>query len=396
VSVAGLAAIVALLVKRRRRPAVDVSGGDAGAIDPAGAQTMPAGAEQAEAERAEAERLVEARSSAILRAIPDLMFVMDRDGRYVDCPTCRPSDLFISPEDFLGKNVRDVMPPDLAASVIAALHRACDHPGEPVIVEYELPMSGSRRYEARLVAITPDRILMIARDVTAARRGEERQHDLAGRLISAQEVERERIAHELHDDISQKLALLNIGIEEAASRLGKGAPERLLRELSGQAGEIATDVHNLSYALHPSRLQTIGLTAAVDALCRELGDRSRLRITFAHSPMPPSVGPEASLCVYRVAQEALRNIGQHSRAGEGHVELRSEPGQLLLQVSDRGVGFNPAVAPSGLGLVTLRERVAFLRGELTIDSAPGKGTRLRARVPTAIVRSQTTRLPQSA
>jgi signal transduction histidine kinase len=155
-------------------------------------------------------------------------------------------------------------------------------------------------------------------------------------------------------------------------------------------------VHYLPYALHPSRLQTIGLAAAIDALCREVGDRSRLRITFTHSPLPASVGPEASLCVYRVTQEALRNIGQHSRSGEGQVELRCESGQLILQVSDRGVGFNPAVAANGLGLVSLRERVAFLSGELTIDSAPGKGTRLRARVPTAIVRPQATRLPQSA
>src|SRR5262249_48117181 len=130
----------------------------------------------------------EARNSAILRAIPDLMFVIARDGTYIDYHARDPALLVAEPSDFIGRTVRDVMPPALVSTLMEAIERACDSP-EAVVVEYELPLDGMRHFEARLVRVDADRVLSIVRDVTEARRALQINRDFAGRLIASQEAE---------------------------------------------------------------------------------------------------------------------------------------------------------------------------------------------------------------
>jgi PAS domain S-box-containing protein len=334
--------------------------------------------------RAEAAlRMAEDRNSAILRAIPDLMFVLRRDGTYVDYHARDPSELFLPPDQFLGRTVREIMPPDLAETMMNALERTFDT-REPVVVEYELRMGETRHFEARLVPADNDQVLSIVRDVTEARRARELNRTLAGRLIVSQEEERQRIARELHDDLSHKIALLNIDVDRLAHQLARSEHHTRLRHISAQVSDIANDLHDLSYELHPARLRTLGLLESLRVLCSEFSHQRHIDVVFTSSDpaLPHGVDPAIALCLYRIAQEALHNIARHSGARHAYVHVSHEGNDMCLQIADSGVGFEPhATRHAGLGLVSMRERVGVLNGTLIIHSVPGRGTRIVARVP---------------
>ncbi len=333
-------------------------------------------------------------NSAILRAIPDLMFVLSRDGTYLDYHARDRKMLYAPPEAFLGKNVRDVMPPDLAPMLLDALERAV-HSDEPVVVEYELPTKPPRLFEARLVYAERDRVLSVVRDITEAKHAHELNHQLAGRLIASQEEERQRIARELHDDLSQELAMLNIEIDRMVRDVGAGQLRDRLKRMSKRAGAIASGVHHVSHELHPSRLQTMGLMAAIGSLCRDLGRQAGILVEFTHEgELPQPLDADVSLCLYRITQEALHNVAKHSSARMASVRLASSATELSLYVADAGVGFD-ADRPraEGLGLASMRERVGFLKGQFAIHTSPGRGTRIGVRIPLRVpdVDSQETR-----
>jgi PAS domain S-box-containing protein len=323
----------------------------------------------------------EARNSALLRAIPDLMFVLSGDGRFVDYHARDPKLLFVPPSVFIGKTIRDVMPPDLAQTFMEALEEAT-RSDDTVVVEYELPLETSRHFEARVVRAGTDRAVIIVRDVTEAMRASELNRDLAGKLIASQEDERHRIARELHDDVSQKIALLAIGIDQLAATFP--AEQSRFRELSDRTGEIATDIHDLSHELHPSKLQTLGLVDSLQLLCRDVARQGTVDVVFKRDVVPQTVEPNVALCLYRIAQEALHNVVRHSSARHAEVRLAGDAEHLVLQVSDSGVGFDAKRGRwEGLGLASMRERAAFLKGQLVVHTFPGGGTRIGVRVPIA-------------
>jgi PAS domain S-box-containing protein len=339
-----------------------------------------------------------AHTHALLGALPHLTFAMTRDGVYLDYHAKDPRDLFVPPEQFLGKNIRDIMPPEIADKMAAAFAALGDSP-DPVIVEYSLPLNGEdRHFEARLIAYGPDRILSVVRDITNRRRNEaalmqhaeslrashERIQDLAGRLIASQEAERQRIARDLHDDLSQKLALLNIDIDLLSrSALAPGGEwSARVRTISRRTREIASDLHRLSHELHPTKLQVLGLVAAIQSVCHDVSNQHEIIVEFAHEGVPKHVPVPASLCLYRITQEALHNVVKHSGAKHAAVRLSTQNNFLYLEIADQGVGFTAAgFENSGLGLVSMRERTNFLGGRFVIHSGPGLGTRLGVRIP---------------
>jgi len=212
---------------------------------------------------------------------------------------------------------------------------------------------------------------------------QEDTRQLAGRIIAAQEVERGRIARELHDDISQKVALLAMDIHQIGLSDAPGVRARA-NVMSERTAEIATDLHNLSHELHPAKLQILGLVQATQYLCRDLAARHQVGIDFAHERMPSTVPPETALCLYRIVQEALQNVVRHSGARSATVRLTGSPESLQLEVSDSGKGFEITKLGDGMGLLSMRERVNFLQGHMTMWSKQGAGTRLAVRVPTAL------------
>ena len=224
----------------------------------------------------------------------------------------------------------------------------------------------------------------VNRSQSELRRSSERIRDLGGRLLSAQEAERARIARELHDDISQQLALLSMDLQ-VLSGFGRdtddGDAESLAREALTRADGIARSVHDLSHRLHPAKLQLVGLVAAIGSLRRELSQPG-LDIAFSHEQVPPSLPHDLTLCLFRIVQEALRNAIRHGRASVITIALRGGPPALDLQIADNGAGFDvDASWGRGLGLVSMSERLESQGGTLTIHSRHGAGTRVEVTVP---------------
>jgi signal transduction histidine kinase len=203
---------------------------------------------------------------------------------------------------------------------------------------------------------------------------------LTRRLLTAHEDERRRLARELHDDLTQRLARL--AIDAGRMELAADAPEGA-RPLREDLVRLSEDVHALSYRLHPSVLDDLGLVEALRTECDRVARRGRLRVDVEASGVPEALPAETALCLFRVAQEALSNIARHAHASAVTVLLSSRSKGLQLAVSDNGNGFD-AGRPrerASLGLASMRERVRLLRGELDIESTPGRGTTVIAWVP---------------
>lgn len=224
----------------------------------------------------------------------------------------------------------------------------------------------------------------IERELAQAELERARQAAEAGRLLQAQENESRRIARELHDDLGQGLALLTVKMDllRQSPPEEAGELEARMQELLAQIRQLSSSVHDLSHQLHPSKLEQLGLVAAIGGLCRELTHNHGLKIEFTHDEIP-ALSPDTAVCLYRIAQEGLRNAIKHSGARQAEVVLRRAADVISLWIVDHGRGFAPrqAQGKSGLGLVSMRERVRYLGGEIAIDSQPSSGTRLHVRVP---------------
>jgi signal transduction histidine kinase len=215
------------------------------------------------------------------------------------------------------------------------------------------------------------------------RRAEREAEGLAGRLVTAHEDERRRLARELHDDVTQRLAGLAIeaaAFEGGARTAPNGDAAHSIRQGLVELGE---DVHALSYRLHPSVIEDLGLVEALKIECDRLAHPGLLRINFDCRGVPKKLPADAALCLFRVAQEALRNVERHAEARDVEVSVASERGGIALAVRDNGTGFDTSRDRdrASLGLASMRERVHLLGGHLDIESARGKGTALVAWVP---------------
>jgi PAS domain S-box-containing protein len=224
-----------------------------------------------------------------------------------------------------------------------------------------------------------------ASDITDQKLAQEALEKIGGKLIEAQEEERSRIARELHDDICQRLALLSMELEQAnrgPNGLG-GSPK--IEEIRRHCAQIAGDVQALSHKLHSSKLEYLGLAAAIRSFCREFSQQYNVIVHFDDENIPSFVPRDASLSLFRVTQEALQNAVKHSGVGEYAVVLRGSATEIQLEVSDRGSGFDfeKAKLDRGLGLVSMQERVHLVHGTFSIESTVNGGTRILVRVPLA-------------
>ena len=229
----------------------------------------------------------------------------------------------------------------------------------------------------------PSQLRAISIDITERRRAEDEARDLHGRLITAHEDERARLAHALHDDVTQRLALLAIDAGQKEKGLGDTIAGQAMRLIRHDLVQLSEDVHALSYALHPAILEDLGLIEALKAECARFGAVEGIPTSFKAADDVGQPTWALSLCLYRVAQEALRNVARHASASSVEVELRAVGVGLELVVQDNGVGFDPTRKQDrpSLGLAGMRQRLSLVDGELVIDSAPGGGTSIVARAP---------------
>jgi PAS domain S-box-containing protein len=219
----------------------------------------------------------------------------------------------------------------------------------------------------------------------ALRSSHDRIQDLAGSLITAQEEERRRVSRELHDDFNQKLAALSIGLSNLKRHVpvDRDALVERLDSLQRRTVELTDDVRRLTHRLHPAALEHAGLPTALKAYCSEFAELTGIGVDLSVGPESAGLPTEVALCLYRVAQEALRNTATHSGARNVTVRLDSTERAVCLTISDEGTGFDPERSrlQGGLGLVSMEERVRLLNGSFRVQSAPGRGTELRIEIP---------------
>ena len=220
-------------------------------------------------------------------------------------------------------------------------------------------------------------------DITERKHAEESLATIGRRLIEAHEAERTWIGRELHDDINQRLALLAIELDRSSQHALTNELTELVRHARARITEIAEDVQGLSHRLHSSKLDYLGLTTAAKSLCRELSEKTKVEIVFEHAGIPHTLSKEVSLCLFRVLQEGLQNAVKHSGVRSFTVDLQGTEESIELTVADFGNGFaeQEACTGHGLGLISMRERLQLVHGELSVKSQPGAGTTIRARVP---------------
>jgi signal transduction histidine kinase len=223
---------------------------------------------------------------------------------------------------------------------------------------------------------------------TAVEQAKDKLQQLSARLLEVEEEGRRKLSRELHDEIGQTLALLQIEISHAQAAAATASPA--VRERLHQARELASrtvqSVRNMSGLLRPALLDDLGLVPALQFQLEDFLRRSGIACEFVEEGVADQLPDAVKTCVYRVVQEALHNCEKHSGAAKVRVAVRQLPECLLAEVEDNGRGFqlNEQGMPSksrGLGLLGIRERAAIAGGSLVIDSAPGHGARIALRIP---------------
>jgi PAS domain S-box-containing protein len=219
------------------------------------------------------------------------------------------------------------------------------------------------------------------------RKSEEQLRALAGSLLHAQEDERRRVARELHDGITQQLAFFSMELGKLASEMGCGMEEpcRKLRALQSQIMYSSNEVRRLSHGLHPSVITDYRLSIALEEYCEEFEKSHDVHIDIPGLVEDSCLEHESATCLYRIAQEGLRNAVLHGKANEIWVALCLDEKTMHLRVKDNGSGFDLDAPRSktGLGLISMRERIRLVNGNLTLWSERGKGTEILASVPVA-------------
>lgn len=220
-------------------------------------------------------------------------------------------------------------------------------------------------------------------DITDQKLAQQALENVSGQLIDAQEKERARIARDLHDDICQRLALLSMELEQAKRNGSPPATKEHLEEIRQHCSEIASDVQSLSHQLHSSKLEYLGVVAAISGFCKEFARQHKIDAQFEDRHVPPNLPKDVSLCLFRVAQEALNNAVKYSGTRQIAVTLSGADNQVRLVISDAGAGFDVerAKRDRGLGLISMQERVHLVHGHFNIESQPGAGTKIVAVVP---------------
>jgi len=315
------------------------------------------------------------------------MVIISPDGRFLAANGTLCDYLGYTERELLSKTVQSVTFPEdwpalsqklrevtAGGSSLRRYQKRCIHKdGRVVYTESSASLIRNRNGE-------PQYLVGEVLDITKAKEAEKALSDMTGKLLEAQEQERARIAGELHDDITQRLAMLAVEIEQLKENPSE--VEARAQDLHKRTNEISDDVQALSHDLHSSKLEYLGLVAGIRSWCKDFGERHKLQIDFrgdVPSPIPPAIG----LTLFRVLQEALQNVAKHSGGSRVEVELCEETKQIHLIVTDSGNGFDveAALHDKGLGLTSMRQRVSLANGTFTIDSKPMAGTTIHACVP---------------
>ncbi len=340
----------------------------------------------------------DATSRALFESAAQGIFMVDQSGRIVMANPATERLLGYPVNELLGQSI-DILVPD-ASRGLHSQHRksyfespknrpmglgldlqAKRKDGSEFFAEISLSFVDTARGRMAVAFLTD--ISKRKGDEQSIRQQKDELRLLAGRLMTAQDDERRRIARDLHDDLSQKLAYLAMDIGKLSGKPHAQAVRDDLRPLQMQAAEAAENVRRISHQLHPSILDDIGLEAALEQYCEEFQERSGIATHFESVNVPDAIPREIARSLYHIFQECLRNVSKHSKSEAVFVRLDVAEGHLRLTVKDEGIGLEEtARQPQGnIGLVGMKERAHLVNGTVHIHSRTGEGTEVTVKVP---------------
>jgi PAS domain S-box-containing protein len=330
----------------------------------------------------------EARNRAILKAIPDVMFVLDRAGSVLDYAANDGNALYAPPEQVIGRNIRDRLPTDAADIVARAMERTTSS-AEPSAVTFLVQTAkGTRFYESLCVPFDAGNVLMIVRDVTDTRTAQEELRKLPARLLAVQDQERRRIARELHDTTAQNISAIQMNLARLEREEVSASAAKILAECQALCDTSQREIRTLSYLLHPPLLDEVGLLSAVRWFAGGLQARSGLRVTLDAPPAMERLPAAMERDLFLVVQEALLNVVRHSGSETAEVRIERQATHVMVLIRDAGRGISGVESAGqrgdwafvGVGIPSMRERLRQNGGELEILSGP-QGTTIIGTVP---------------
>ena len=324
-----------------------------------------------------------------VKNVPAGVAMLDREMRYVQVSDRFCADYRVDRAAIIGRSHYDVFPdlPErwkevhrraLSGETVRAEEDRWDRAQGTVWVQWEI-----RPWKT--VEGVQGGILIFAVDISRHKEMEEALRDTSRKLVESQEQERTRIGRELHDDISQRLAMLTVEVDDLSANFPASVSERKQRlaKFRERLVDISRGVQSLSQQLYSPHLEFIGLAAAMRGFCRDFAEGQKVEVHFEATKTKCTPAPDVSLCLLRVVQEALHNAAKHSQVRRFDVRLACSTSELNLLVSDRGAGFDleSALKSGGIGLSSMQERVRLINGTIAIDSKPLGGTTIRVRAP---------------
>ncbi|MBW1852787.1 MAG: PAS domain S-box protein, partial [Deltaproteobacteria bacterium] len=299
-------------------------------------------------------------------------------------------------KDIVGRPALDFVPPEFHNLAIQRMEGLAQEKSNPTI-EFELLKTDGTTVAVETTSV-PIQIggkpagLVICNDITKRKHAEmellksrEDFRNLAGKLLSVQESERRRLAREMHDDLTQRLAVLAIDIGKIERDFQDTADPvfETLRSVRERLVNLSGDIHAISRQLHPSILEDLGLADAVKSECSSFTGREGIAVDYRTESVPPGIPADVAICIYRIVQEGLRNVAKHADTTQLQVSLTGKDDAIHLTIKDQGAGFDPKKTEKklGLGLVSMQERVRLIQGDISIESRPGKGTIINVRAP---------------
>lgn len=343
-------------------------------------------------------RRSEATRAALISALPDLIFRFSADGTFLDFVSTQGDKPAMPPEQFLGRNLQDVLPPDLARRTIAHIRLALE--GKVSVFEYPLnvpmPDGPIHYYEARYVAISENEVIAVTRNITDRKRAEadlmeyqQRLRSLASELSLTEQRERRRIAADLHDRIGQALALCRLKLKVLRDRATDEEGLRAVTETRKLIEQTIRDTRSLMFQISPPVLYELGFEPAVEWLSEQIVADHGLPVDLSIEDHPKPLDDDVSFVLFASLRELLLNVVKHAKATKALVDVDREGDFIRIRVSDDGEGFDAHHRRAGdtssqsYGLFSISERLGPLGGKLDIDSQPGRGTTATLTAPLA-------------
>jgi PAS domain S-box-containing protein len=334
--------------------------------------------------------------AVLLSTVPAMIYWIDKKGRFIRVNDSFAAVLNKSPDDIRGKSLFDLYPEDMAtkyykdnAQVMGsgAPKRNVEEPvkipeGIMWVLTHKIPYNDEM---GNIIGIIGFSI-----DITKRKQAEERISELSLQLMRAQEVARQKLAVDLHDNLAQDLATIKIGLDTLYADQPNIPDEGRQRvfELAALVQHNIVTVRDMAYGLHPPSLKEFGLAYTVRQYCEEFAGKNGLEVDFFSVGMGDlELIFDTEITLYRLIQEGLNNIGKHADASHVSVRLSASVSQIMLHIEDNGKGFDvekrldEALGEKRMGIQSMKQRVAFLNGEMKIESHPMQGTKILVKLP---------------